>query len=72
MRISKYQRVWDFSGAFSSDAYASDEGHSWDRLACIAGEYERGELSWSDARRLIADTTADAERAYAALTSESE
>lgn len=63
MAISKYQRVWDYSGAYTSDDYALDDGHAWDRLACIAGEYDRGEIDWATAKRLCDDNGADVRRA---------
>lgn len=66
MSVSKYQRVWDYSGAFTSDDYALDDGHGWDRLAAIAGEHERGEIDWSTAARLCDENAADVRRAAAA------
>lgn len=67
MAVSKYQRVWDYSGAYTSDDYALDDGHGWDRVAAIAGEFERGELDWPTARRLCDENRADVARAAAAV-----
>lgn len=66
MSVSKYQSVWDYAGAFTSDDYALDDGHGWDRLAAIAGEYERGELDWPTAVRLCDENAADVRRAAVA------
>lgn len=64
MTVSKYQKVWEYSGAYTSDAYAADSGHAWDRLAAIAGEYERGDRDWKSARALVDDTTREVESRY--------
>lgn len=67
-RTSRHTRVFDYADPYGSDAYALDpQGHGWDRLAAIAGEHQRGEISWAQARAwcdenkrdLIAITGAD-------------
>lgn len=62
---ARQARVWDESGAYRSDAFATDEGHSWDRVACIAGEYSRREITWRQARAYLDSTIADVESAHA-------
>jgi hypothetical protein len=59
--MSAYQDVWGYANPYESDAYAMDAGHGWDRLAAIAGEYERGEISWERATRLCDDNRRDLE-----------
>lgn len=66
MSVSKYQRVWDYSGAYTSDDFALDDGHGWDRLAAIAGEHERGEIDWPTAKRLCDETREEVRRAAVA------
>lgn len=63
MSVSKYQRVLDYSGAYTSDDYSLDDGHGWDRLAAIAGEYERGEIDWPTAKRFCEENGSDVRRA---------
>lgn len=67
---TRYQQVLDYSGAYESEAYGAASGHAWDRLAAIAGEYQRGERSWEDAKRLVDETTAEVEAAAVAAAAE--
>jgi len=64
--MSKYQDVFDYANPYESDAYAMDAGHGWDRLAAIAGEYHRGEISWEQAKTWCDDNRRDMEDTYAA------
>jgi hypothetical protein len=57
--MTKYERVFAYADPYRSDAYAMDSGHGWDRLAAIAGEYERGERTWESARQLCDDNARD-------------
>lgn len=57
---TKYQRVFDYANPYESDAYALDpHGHGWDRLAAIAGEYHRGEITWEQAMAWCDENEAD-------------
>jgi hypothetical protein len=59
---TRYQRVYDYADPYTSDAYALDaKGHGWDRLAAIAGEYHRGEITWEQARAWCDDNARDLE-----------
>lgn len=63
----RHARVFDYANPYESDAYANDPtGHGWDRLAAIAGEFSRGEISWSQARAWCDDNARD----LAAMTTE--
>lgn len=53
---SKYQRVYDYSEAYSDEAWGLASGHAWDRLEAIASEYHRGEYGWARAKELVDDT----------------
>lgn len=64
---ARQARVWRESGAYRSDAFAADAGHSWDRVACIAGEYSRREITWRQARAYLGDTIKDVEANHATL-----
>lgn len=56
----RYARVFDYADPYRSTAYANDPtGHGWDRLACIAGEYARGEIDWLTARQWCHDNWRD-------------
>jgi hypothetical protein len=59
--MSKYQEVFEYANPYESDAYAMDSGHGWDRLASIAGEYQRGEISWAQAVEWCDDNRRDME-----------
>ncbi|UTT65234.1 hypothetical protein NMQ01_10975 [Janibacter sp. CX7] len=57
---TRYARVFDYADPYRSDAYALDpHGHGWDRLAAIAGEYQRGEITWRQARAWCDDNARD-------------
>lgn len=57
---SRYARVYDYADPYRSNAYSLDpHGHGWDRLAAIAGEYARGEISWDQARAWCDDNLRD-------------
>lgn len=57
---SRYQRVYDYADPYRSTAYEMDaSGHGWDRLAAIAGEYERGEIAWEAARKWCDENARD-------------
>lgn len=58
-RQTRYARVFDYADPYTSDAYAADDGHGWDRLAAIAGEYDRREITWEQARALCDDNARD-------------
>lgn len=58
---TRYARVFDYASPYTSDAYAVDSGHGWDRLASIAGEYSRGEITWAQARTWCDDNARDME-----------
>lgn len=65
MTTTKYQRVFDYANPHESDAYAMDDaGHGWDRLASIAGEYERGEISWEQAKQACRDNARDLDQRW--------
>lgn len=53
---SRYMRVYDYSEAYVLIAWGQASGHAWDRLECIAQEYERGEYGWDRAAELVDDT----------------
>ena len=56
-KVSKYTRVFDYASPYTSTAYEMDAtGAGWDRLAAIAGEYERGEITWKQATAWCDDT----------------
>lgn len=57
--VTRYQRAYDYADAYTDEAWGNASGHAWDRLAAIAGEYERGERDWDSARALIDDTRAE-------------
>ena len=61
MTTTRYaRRVFDYANPYESDAYALDtHGHGWDRLAAIAGEYHRGEITWAQARTWCDDNARD-------------
>ena len=57
---TEYQRVFDHADPYRSDAYANDpHGHGWDRLAAIAGEYHRGEITWAQGEDVVDDNARD-------------
>lgn len=57
---SRYQQVYEYADPYRSTAYEMDDsGHGWDRLAAIAGEYERGEITWRQARAWCDENAAD-------------
>ena len=56
---SKYQRVIEYADPYTSELYGTASGHAWDRLASIAGEYERGEITWERAKELCDDNVQD-------------
>lgn len=56
---TKYQKVFEYAGAYESEDYAYASGHAWDRLASIAGEYQRGEITWKRAKELCDENLAD-------------
>jgi hypothetical protein len=59
-RQERYARVFDYANPYESDAYANDPtGHGWDRLAAIAGEFSRGEISWETAVKWLDDNARD-------------
>jgi hypothetical protein len=58
--VSRYQDVFDYAKPYESELFELDPaGHAWDRLAAIAGEYDRGERTWDSAKALVDDTVAD-------------
>lgn len=59
--ITRYQQILDYVNPYASRAYELASGHVWDRLAAIAAEFDRGELTWEQATALADDTTAAAE-----------
>lgn len=60
MTTTRYARVFEYADPYRSDAYALDpQGHGWDRLAAIAGEYHRGEITWRQARVWCDDNARD-------------
>lgn len=58
--VSRFRQIFDYANPYRSDAYALDpKGHGWDRLTCIAGEYERGEIGWEQAIEWCDDNARD-------------
>lgn len=56
----RYAKVFDYADPYNSDAYGLDAlGHGWDRLAAIAGEHSRGEISWTEAREMCDENARD-------------
>lgn len=55
-RLTKYQRVYEYAQAYELVVWGEASGHAWDRLECIAQEYERGEYRWERAAELVDDT----------------
>lgn len=53
--VRRYERVMAYADAGRSVVYELDAGHRWDRLASIAGEYARGEVSWPTAQAWLDD-----------------
>ena len=56
---TRFEAATDYVQAYDVTAWADASGHAWDRLAAIAGEFQRREYGWDRARVLLDSTRAD-------------
>lgn len=56
---SKFERCYDYVGAYEHEWWGQASAHAWGRLEAIANEYQRGEYDWERAVELLDDTVDD-------------